>query len=152
MSWAHGLTGWYGSCIRRKGFGSEIFIEPPTAGSTAYSYWLTDILLRIWDSLIEYPSASYGHYDEHRNRNGDLWRPGKRSGKALTPPFLRHLSIESTSKQMQVICNGFGICSGNRGALIRSHAKCSYSQPLCGCCSGRYPPSPRITRSLLNGA
>ena len=82
MSWAHGLTGWYGSCIRRKGFGSEIVIEPPTAGSTAYSYLLTDILLRIWDSLIEDPSTSYGHYDEHRNRNGDLWTPGKCFGKA----------------------------------------------------------------------
>ena len=86
MSWAHGLTGWYGSCIRRKGFGSEIVIEPPTAGSTAYSYWLTDILLRIWYSLIEYPSASYGHYDEHRNRNGDLRRPGKREGSNTAFP------------------------------------------------------------------
>ena len=115
-------------------------------GSRTYCYGYG-----IPSSSIHLPNISYGHYDEHRNRNGDLWRPGKRFGKALTPPFLRHLSIGSTDGQMQLICNVFRICWGSRGAPIRSHAKCSYSQPLCGCCSGRYPPSLRITRFPYNG-
>ena len=46
-------------------------------GSRTYCYGYG-----IPSSSIHLPNISYGHYDEHRNRNGDLWTPGKCFGKA----------------------------------------------------------------------